>query len=870
MRKFSLCLAGLILAIELHGPSVLAATADLMLTISNTVTGTTAPANQVAVGDTITYTFALSNTGPAAAPATVVTLNIPANTTLVSATQLTGPAIFSQTNVGAPVTMVTFSSGATSYNSGAANDATFQLAVRVNQGVGSGMTITENASATTTATNPAGNDTPTKALTTIINSDMSVTNSASATVFSTSKDVTYTITVTNNGPTNATGVSFSDTMAAGTQFLSLSQNSGPAFTLATPAVNGNGPISGTLAAMNAGAAATFSLVIRYPATITPPANLSNVVSVTSTTQDLTGGNNSATAAATVAVTANMGVVVSPSPSPVLPSTLLTYTCTVTNNGPNPAANASFAFPFPNNVSFNSVAVPAGWIKTSTNNAGDTTGSITATLASMPAVPAVGSSAAFVITFAVDTMATPANPINNTVTVGSTTVEPQPDPTPNTAIVSVPVQLPHPILLSVLFVPNGEVGIAYGSHSITASGGVGPITLAVTNVVNTTGLSITGSGTGTVTVSGTPTSNGDVSFTVTSSDSIGPGQVGIYTFVVHFAPVISPVALPAALVGVDYGENDITVSAVVIDDNDDDEDVVSDDVFVLIVSALTNTTGLSITGSGTDTITVSGTATSTGTVTFTVTPSGIFGANTAAAVNFSIPVTFEIPAFTSGPTASPNPSVVFLTVMFSAAATPVNAPITWNFGDGSPAATGGSVEHTYIVAGSYTVTATAQNPLGGGTVTQTFTQTVTDAAFLPGTNQIKITQGRIRLYSSALSLAGTVPFPAGTNFSGSFLRLSVNGFSETFKLNSVGNVSNTLGTLRIKIYRSNPGVANFTIYLHGGNFGTTLLTQNTPLDAQGRPTKALIEIKLNGLVGSYITPLNYLSPSSPGLAKFGQK
>ena len=265
--------------------------ADLALTISSTVTGTTAPANSVAVGDTITYTYALTNKGPDAAPTTLVTLPIPANTVLVSASQLTGPA-FTQASVGLPVTSVSYSTA--SFATGIA--ATFQLVVRVNQGVGSGVTITDNASATTTATNPGGNDTPSKALTTVINSDVSVTVSDSPDPVEAGHNLTYAITVANNGPTAATGVAFGDTMPSGTKFVSMSQISGPAFTLTTPAVNGNGPISGTLASMSAGNSAAFALVVKVPFTL---GTLTNMVTTTSTSSDLTGGNNSDKATTTV-------------------------------------------------------------------------------------------------------------------------------------------------------------------------------------------------------------------------------------------------------------------------------------------------------------------------------------------------------------------------------------------------------------------------------------------------------------------------------------------------------------------------------------------------------------------------------------------
>jgi uncharacterized repeat protein (TIGR01451 family) len=49
-------------------------------------------------------------------------------------------------------------------------------------------------------------------------------------------NLTYSISITNNGPSDAQTVALSDTLPAGTTFVSLSQGGGAAFVCTTPAV----------------------------------------------------------------------------------------------------------------------------------------------------------------------------------------------------------------------------------------------------------------------------------------------------------------------------------------------------------------------------------------------------------------------------------------------------------------------------------------------------------------------------------------------------------------------------------------------------------------------------------------------------------
>jgi large repetitive protein len=122
-------------------------------------------------------------------------------------------------------------------------------------------------------------------------SDVAVTIAPSATTVLPGGSISYTITVTNNGPSDATGVTLTDTLPSTLSFGVQAQRSGPAFTFSH---NGNA-ISDTIATLPASASAT--LIIVADLNLSTPAGtvVSDTVSVTSTSTDNNLANNTATA-----------------------------------------------------------------------------------------------------------------------------------------------------------------------------------------------------------------------------------------------------------------------------------------------------------------------------------------------------------------------------------------------------------------------------------------------------------------------------------------------------------------------------------------------------------------------------------------------
>jgi len=124
--------------------------------------------------------------------------------------------------------------------------------------------------------------------------DLRIAKNGPATVFA-GTNVNSTVTVTNNGPSAAQSVAFSDPLPANTTFVSVAQNSGPAFNC----ISAGGAVKCTTATLASGAAATFTLVHNVPAATPGGSKITNTVSVSSTTSDPTPGNNSVSASTTV-------------------------------------------------------------------------------------------------------------------------------------------------------------------------------------------------------------------------------------------------------------------------------------------------------------------------------------------------------------------------------------------------------------------------------------------------------------------------------------------------------------------------------------------------------------------------------------------
>jgi len=161
---------------------------------------------------------------------------------------------------------------------------------------------------------------------------------------------TYLLTATNSGSLPASGVSITDVLPAGFDFVAASASQGTC-TGTTTIVCAVGDIASD-------ASATVQLTVRP----TVLGMFANSVSVAVNEADVNSVNNTASASVVVKTaqdTADLGISMTASPNPATSLANLTYAITVTNSGAGTANNVSVIDSLPSNVKFISVSGSQG-------------------------------------------------------------------------------------------------------------------------------------------------------------------------------------------------------------------------------------------------------------------------------------------------------------------------------------------------------------------------------------------------------------------------------------------------------------------------------------------------------------------------------
>ena len=313
--------AGQIFRDRARADTLVQATADLMISKSDDV-------DPVVAGNNLVYTVSVTNSGPSDAQDVVISDSLPAGVTLLSTTGC------AEDPAGAPTCSI---------GTVAAGD-TVMVTMSVAVGPGTSGTLTNNASLTssTTLINP-GDDTTSEDTTVQVQSDLVITKVDDVDPVLAGNNLVYTVTVTNNGPSNASGVVVSDTLPAGVTLVST----------AGCAEDPVGVPTCTLGGLAAGASGQFTVTVTVDSDTTGV--LSNSAGVTASSPLINTGDDSVVEMTTVQSEADLSISKTDDVDPVVSGQDLTYTLTVTNNGPSDALAVVATDTLPAGVTFTSTS-----------------------------------------------------------------------------------------------------------------------------------------------------------------------------------------------------------------------------------------------------------------------------------------------------------------------------------------------------------------------------------------------------------------------------------------------------------------------------------------------------------------------------------
>ena len=277
----------------------------------------------VTAGSNLTYTITVTNNGPNDASSVIVADTLPAGVAFVSSSASQGSCSGTST--------VTCNLG--TINNGASATITIVITPLAAGTLDNVASVTSTVSDSDVTNNRISTSTTVNAAPVPdADADLALSKIDSPDPVTAGSNLTYTITVMNNGPNPASDVIVTDTLPAGVVFVSSSASQG--------SCSGTSTVTCNLGTINNGASATVTLLI----TPTTAATLSNTASVTSSVPDPDSSNNSVAESTLVNAPpfpgpqADLSVSVTDSPDPVTEFRNLTYTVTVTNNGPNAATD----------------------------------------------------------------------------------------------------------------------------------------------------------------------------------------------------------------------------------------------------------------------------------------------------------------------------------------------------------------------------------------------------------------------------------------------------------------------------------------------------------------------------------------------------
>ena len=316
--------------------------------INNATVTTVLQANRsiVSIGDVITYTASLTNTGNFPANSVLLINGVPEGALFVpNSVTLNGISLpDASPTLGIPVGIIAPGDSATITFQFLASSIPPQGAI-INQALTSYTYIVDPSQPPVTATSSSNT-----VNTAVVDASLSVIKSTDSLVQSTDGTITYTVVVQNNGNTTANTVTLTDLVPEGTAFI---PNSVTINSVSVPGANPNVGIPLNSIAPSENVTVTFQVIVQSIPSVNPISNTARIdytfiADPTAPIISRTITSNPAFTQISDATILSLKAVNAPQATT---GDILTYTITLENTGNIPVANLIFSDTIPQDTTF---------------------------------------------------------------------------------------------------------------------------------------------------------------------------------------------------------------------------------------------------------------------------------------------------------------------------------------------------------------------------------------------------------------------------------------------------------------------------------------------------------------------------------------